>query len=38
MYLETSIPEGLTISQYRRSRPPRRHGPRRLMPVRHRAA
>lgn len=24
MYLEATIPEGLTISEYRRSRPPRR--------------
>ena len=30
MYLEVTIPEGLTIAQYRRSRPPRRHGLARL--------
>jgi hypothetical protein len=26
MYLETTIPEGLTIQEYRRSRPARRRG------------
>ena len=30
MYLEVTIPEGLTIAQYRRARPPRRHGLARL--------
>jgi hypothetical protein len=30
MYLETTIPAGLTISEYRRSRPPRRRGLARL--------
>lgn len=30
MYLEATIPEGLTIAEYRRSRPPRRRGLARL--------
>jgi hypothetical protein len=30
MYLETTIPAGVTISEYRRARPPRRRGLARL--------